>query len=123
MREAKKGMAWYVSPDGRANTYPDTPENHKRLTEKGYRRTTPEDEARAKTPLPIEAPLPIVAPVPTQPVAPVPTQPVAPTIEITDGLAELGIKELRELAKALGIDPSQKRPDLENAIKAAKANG
>lgn len=115
MREAKKGMAWYVSPDGRANTYPDTPENHKRLTEKGYRRTTPEDEARAKTPLPIEAPLPIVAPVPTQP--------VAPTIEITDGLAELGIKELRELAKALGIDPSQKRPDLENAIKEAKANG
>lgn len=115
MREAKKGMVWYVSPDGRANTYPDTPENHKRLTEKGYRRTTPEDDARAKTPPPIEAPLPIVAPVPTQP--------VAPTIEITDSLAELGIKELRELAKALGIDPSQKRPDLENAIKAAKANG
>ena len=117
MREAKKGMAWYVSPDGRANTYPDTPENHKRLTEKGYRRTTPQDEAKAKTTPPIEVPPPIAAP------APVPVTPVAPTLEITDNLAELGIKELRELAKALGIDPSQKRPDLENAIKEAKANG
>lgn len=113
MREAKKGMVWYVSPDGRANTYPDTPENHKRLTEKGYRRTSAKEETTAKTAPPIETPKP-------EPVAP---QPVAPTLEITDNLAELGIKELRELAKALGIDPSQKRPDLESAIKAAKANG
>lgn len=43
-----------------------------------------------------------------------------PTLEITDNLAGLPVKELRELAKALGIDPNQKRPELETAIKAHK---
>lgn len=117
MREAKKGMAWYKSPDGRLNTYPDNLATFARLSKKGFVRTSPQDEKAGQQPPPIEQPLPKPAQI-EQPLPP--SNSPGPKLEITDNLQDLSIKELRELAKALNVDPSQKRADLETAIKAAK---
>lgn len=107
----KPGPGMYLAKrNGTYNLFRDLPGDIKFYTSKGWVKTDYEQEVKRLSPS-------------TPPPAPVPTKVTATTAaDPSDGVIDvdnLTIKDLRELAVLVGVDPSLKGSDLREAMREA----